>query len=98
MSIPRKRNRITISWLEYEMLQAESALLWEMTNDYGEQREDGTWEHPFRDVIMNLHPKSAQRVIDADLAMQESGRARRTPRLQADDETAPAQLTSGAKP
>jgi hypothetical protein len=75
MSVPRKRNRMTISRLEYDMLQAESALLWEMTNDYGEQREDGTWEHPFRDVIMNLHPKSAQRVIDADLDMQESGRA-----------------------
>jgi hypothetical protein len=67
----RNRKTITISKLEYEQLQAEAALMWEMTSDYGKQRGDGTWEHPFWDVITRLHPYSAQRVIDADLAIQE---------------------------
>ena len=65
----KKQETITISKLEYDQIQAESALMWEMTNDYGEQRDDGTWEHPF-EVIKRLHPYSAQRVIDTDLAVQ----------------------------
>jgi hypothetical protein len=52
----KDRKTITISKPEYE-LQAESAVMWEMTNDYGEQRDDGTWEHPFFDVIRRLHPQ-----------------------------------------
>jgi len=39
----KKQKTITISKLEYEQLQAEAALMWEMTNDYGEQRGDGNW-------------------------------------------------------
>lgn len=68
----KKQKTITISKLEYERLQAEAALMWEMTNDYGKQRGDGTWEHPFWDVITRLHPRSAQRVIDADQTIQET--------------------------
>jgi hypothetical protein len=30
----KKRETVTISKPEYEQLQAESALMWEMTNDY----------------------------------------------------------------
>lgn len=75
----KKQKMVTISKLEYEQLQAESALMWEMTNDYGEQRDDGTWEHPFFDAIKRMHPYSAQRVMDADKAIQEAeeGEARR---------------------
>ena len=68
----KKQDTVTINKLEYEQLQAESALMWEMTNDYGKQRGDGTWEHPFGDVITRLHPYSAQRVIDADQAIQQA--------------------------
>lgn len=78
----KNRKTITISRLECEQLQAESALMWEMTNDYGEQRDDGTWEHPFFDVIKGMHPKQAQRVIDADKAIQDAEECdvRRKPR------------------
>jgi len=68
----RKQDTVTISRLEFEQLQAESALMWEMTNDYGKQRDDGTWEHPFFDVIKRLHPEQAQRVIDADQSIQDA--------------------------
>ena len=97
----KEQKTITISKLEYEQLQAESALMWEMTNDYGKQRDDGSWEHPFFDVIRLLHPRSAQRVIDADRAAQERIKPRRQPSAKSqarmvDQSTGRTRLGEGA--
>jgi hypothetical protein len=57
----RKQQTVAINKLEFEQLQAEAALMWEMVNDYDDFG-----------AVRRLHPDLAQRVIDADQAIQEA--------------------------